>query len=184
MLDLADEHPFVCASQKGRNAPPPPFEEVAVWAVAQFRSWGGGAPAASVRDWRYVRSEHPAERLLHLTSTAPPYGTRHCFHKGRAHKSQNVMVTIDLLRGDAWQRCWDNECVHHRPCVVAGPRACGDAPRRALGETIRAKYQLPLLPAACIPNHLQLHRFEEECGLLAGTSACAVPGSSTGLVVD
>ena len=86
-------HPFVCASHKGRDAPPAPFEAVAAWAVAQFRSWGGGAPAASVRDWRYVRSAHPAERLLHLTAS----GTRYCFHKGRAHKSQNVMVTAARL---------------------------------------------------------------------------------------
>ena len=93
LLDLADMHPFVCASHKGRGAPPAPFEAVGAWAVAQFRSWGGGAPAASVRDWRYVRSEHPAERLLHLTAS----GTRHCFHKGRAHKSQNVMVTAARL---------------------------------------------------------------------------------------
>jgi len=88
LLDLADVHPFVCASHKGRGAPPAPFEAVAAWAVARFRSWGGGAPAASVRDWRYVRSAHPAERLLHLTAS----GTRYCFHKGREHKSQNVMV--------------------------------------------------------------------------------------------
>ena len=58
----------------------------------------------------------------------------------------------------------------------------------ALGETIRAKHPLPLPPAACLPDHLQLHRFEEECGLLApeiapeGHAPPAGP-SPTGLVV-
>ena len=177
LLDLADIHPFVCANHKGRGAPPAPFEAVAAWAVAQFRSWGGGAPAASVRDWRYVRSAHPAERLLHLTAS----GTRYCFHKARAHKSQNVMVrgepedphpnphpnptpkpapspltlttkleqvTVDLLRGEAWQRCWDGECVHHRPRLLAGPRA-----RAGVDGRLASRFPSPLTPAPSPPLH-------------------------------
>ena len=137
-------------------------------------------------------------------------------------------MTVDLLRGEAWQRCWDSECAHHRPRLVAGPRARAGvdgrlaspfpspltpeaspplhptltltphAARRtphpspvtrrshgqhsALGETIRAKHPLPLPPADCLPDHLQLHRFEEECGLLAPAGHSAAPGPSTGLV--
>ena len=48
------------------------------------------------------------EQLLHLT--APKRSTRFCHHLGREHKSQMTMISIDLISGIAWQRCWDAEC--------------------------------------------------------------------------
>ena len=67
-----DDHPFVRCRAKGSLPVPPPFEALAEYAAAQFRSWGGGANGASssrvVGGWRYLRSAHPNERLLHLTA--------------------------------------------------------------------------------------------------------------------
>ena len=130
-------------------------------------------PSAAVKEWRYVRSEHPTERLIHFTAE----GTRYCFHKHGQHKNNNVMVTVDLLRGEAWQRCWDKECVH----VVAGEGAFPGAPPSVLGGELRAKHVLTRPPADDLPDHLQLHRFEVDHGLITDTAEGV---SSDALLVD
>ena len=48
-----------------------------------------------------MAAEWPEERLLHLVAR----GGR-CAHVGRAHHSNNVMLTVDLMNGLAFQRCW------------------------------------------------------------------------------
>ena len=55
-------------------------------------------------------SEWPEERLLHLTAR----GGR-CAHVGRAHRANNSMLTIDVMDGLAWQRCFDHKCVVRLP---------------------------------------------------------------------
>ena len=131
-----------CA-RRASGEPPPPFDGLVAWATNEMGRWGGGASnACRVRRWqyvryspptgppqphiakpslcaspRYVRSEHPCERLLHLTAG----GTRWCFHRGRQHKSQLVMLTIDLLGGRAWQVRRDRLCqsnAHDQPSLM------------------------------------------------------------------
>ena len=53
----------------------------------------GVQASVGIGKWIYLRSEFPLERLLHLTAT----GTRFCFAKGRQHKGQHVMLTVDLV---------------------------------------------------------------------------------------
>mmetsp|Transcript_34130 Transcript_34130/g.81203 ORF Transcript_34130/g.81203 Transcript_34130/m.81203 type:complete len:91 (-) Transcript_34130:28-300(-) len=60
--------------------------------------------------WEYLVSEWPEERLLHLTAR----GGR-CAHVGRAHRANNSMLTIDVMDGLAWQRCFDHKCVVRLP---------------------------------------------------------------------
>lgn len=111
LLDFASsapQHPFIRCMLKGSGSPPSPFKQLGDWAVRQFNEWPnciGGTPC-SVKHWKYVRSEHPTELLLHLTAN----GTRYCFARGRQHRSQRVMISFDLLQRHAWQRCWDPDC--------------------------------------------------------------------------
>ena len=92
---------------KAQGFPPEPFRDLGVRAVEEARAWHGGFPQAKIDWWRYVRSRLPHERLLHLIFS----GTHFCFHLQREHKSHRTMISVDLLRGHAWQRCWDPECV-------------------------------------------------------------------------
>merc|ERR1719440_2449115 len=136
--DGAGAHPFIQASVHGKSGKPPaPFEALAEWAAEQFRSWSRGVADAhvDVNGWRYVRGDHPGEQLLHLSAQ----GTRYCFHKGREHRAQKVMITIDLLRHRAWQRCWDPECKHiHRR---NGCQEQGDAAAKICYD-VKAKHSL------------------------------------------
>ena len=82
---------------------PAPLEALHGWAAEQLTRFIGGAAVS----WRYERASMPAEALLHITGSARGV----CAHIERAHTSWNTMVTIDILNGIAWQRCWDQECV-------------------------------------------------------------------------
>ena len=98
------------------------------------------------------------ERVIHLTAQ----GTRHCFNIGRQHKSNNVILTVDLVSGMAYQACYDKECVHHVT------KTDGGAPAGPLGGTLKAMEGLDLTPANCLPDHMQLHLFEYQQNALKG----------------
>lgn len=86
---------------------PAAFAPLVHWGAAKLHDLGGG----SLASWRLEHATHPAEVLLHLTGTERGV----CSHLGRAHQSQHIMFTLDLLNGLAWQRCWDQRCVRTLP---------------------------------------------------------------------
>ena len=55
------------------------------------------------------------------------------------------MVTIDLVAGRAWHRCWDASC--------------------AAADGTAARHELPLPPAAAVPSLEALLEFERVRGL-------------------
>ena len=134
---LGPRHPYLKCMRHGDRSPPEPFARLADWATEQFGKWGGPFGAASarcgVRSWRYVRSDYPQECLIHLVAE----GTRYCFTRGRQHKSHSVMLTVDLVAGVAWQRCYDAE-----DCVET---LAGD------GAVINAKHLIFRTAASALP---------------------------------
>ena len=140
--------PYVVASSKGSDRPPAPFGALADYAVAQMRAWGGGYPNAKIQAWSYVRSKQfggiPGECLLHLTDSKKG---GYCAHRKCEHKSQKAIVTLDLMSGRAWHRCWDDDCVVGG---AGGPKA---------------KHELPRPPAAAVPPLEELLDFELRQGL-------------------
>ena len=80
------------------------------------------------------------EQLLHLTAR----GTRYCFSRGRQHQSQLVMLTIDLIRAVAYQRCWDAvDCVE-----------------LVRGVTLKCKHRTGRPPASALPSTADIDAFE------------------------
>jgi hypothetical protein len=61
------------------------------------------------------------------------------------------MLSIDLLGGGVWQRCWDSEC------VVRVPPARGGEGRAV---ELKAKHRVCRLPAAEFPTWEEVHAFE------------------------
>lgn len=154
LLDLprsiGPAHPYLRFISRGDGTPPEPFGKLATWAITEFNSWGGVVPqgrSCGIRSWRYLRSEYPNERLLHLTAR----GTRYCFSRGRQHQGQNVMISVDLLQGRAWQRCWDNT-----DCVV---RVADHMGKESL---IKAKQAISRPSASLLPTFAELQEFERE----------------------
>ena len=149
LLDFPQERrrpPFIAASCRGTGAPPAePFGALAAYAVSQMQGWGSGYPNAAVQQWAYVRSKRcagtPGEALLHLTAR----GRGFCAHLRREHRSQKAMVSVDLVSGRAWHRCWDASC-------------------RAADGTA-ARHELPQPPAAAVPSLEELLDFERARGL-------------------
>ena len=84
------------------------------------------------------------ECLLHLTDSKKG---GYCAHRKCEHKSQKAIVTLDLMSGRAWHRCWDDDC------VVGGPGGP------------KAKHELPRPPAAAVPPLEELLDFELRQGL-------------------
>ena len=140
---IGPRHPFVKWKSSGSDAPPPPFAALARWARDEFARWGDAHALVRVDRWLYVMAAHPHERLLHLTAA----GTRFCFHKGCAHKSNLTMISVDLHSGVAWQRCWDSQdCVETKH-----------------GRRFKAKHRLPRRPSAnVLPSLAELERFERD----------------------
>jgi len=149
LLDLVQSisHPFICAKTHGGGMPPLPFSPLAEWALQQIRAFGAGFPGATIGGWRYCRSAHPTEALLHLM----PKGTRFCYHIGREHRSQNTMLTISLIKERAWQRCWDADCV---------------VPSNVPAMNLKAKHSCSSPPPSLVPSLLDLIRFERSRRLL------------------
>ena len=108
---------------------PEPLQALFGWATEQLARCSGGAAMS----WRYERASSPEEALLHITGDANGV----CAHIGREHTSWHVMVTVDILNGLAWQRCWDHRCVR----VVA-----------ADGAYVKAKHALGAVPEECLPS--------------------------------
>ena len=144
---VGPRHPFVRYMSRGSEVPPPPFRQLALWATRELASWGCAADGGGsrVRKWAYIRSQYPRECYLHLTAS----GTRYCFARGRQHRSQLVMLTVDLLGGAAWQRCWDNvDCIAHVTAPNGQPRQ------------LKLKHPLRPPPRETMPNEQQLGAFE------------------------
>ncbi|KAL1526788.1 hypothetical protein AB1Y20_015484 [Prymnesium parvum] len=145
---LGPAHPFVRCALKGSGSPPHQFNEIERWAVQQFGQWGTGhtGTVCKVLTWKYLRSEHPVEILLHLTAR----GTRYCFARGRPHKNQSVMLSVDLIGRRAWQRCWDSDCV--------------TLTREGEGSNIalKSKHELERPPPDAVPSLPVLMHFEAE----------------------
>jgi hypothetical protein len=145
LLDLPrTKHPFIAFCFHSPSAMPPrPFMALAEWAVKEFGRWGterhGARAGCAVKGWTYVRAEHPPEALLHLVAT----GTRYCFGRGRQHKSQAVMLTVNLLTGTAWQRCYDVDCIEYSG-----------------GVALKAKHRVGLVPFGTLPTHVDRASFE------------------------
>jgi hypothetical protein len=99
-------HPRVLQRRGGAGLPPPPLAELARWGAGELSRLG----SHGVARWEYLVSDWPEERLLHLTALGG-----HCAHVGRAHRANNIMLTIDVMNGLAWQRCFDHECVVRLP---------------------------------------------------------------------
>lgn len=145
-VDGAVSHPCVLVSKKGQGSPPPPFGALAAWAIDVFRSWPHDAPqgGVGVQCWSYVRSNSPSETILHLTAN----GTRWCFHRQRQHRSNKVMLSIDISKCRAWQRCWDKDCVVM--CCAASGVQC----------PLKAHYEERPPPAYSLPSKQQVDNFE------------------------
>jgi hypothetical protein len=107
---------------------PAPLKALHGWAAEQLKRFSGGAAVS----WRYERASMPAEALLHITGSARGV----CAHIERAHTSWKTMVTVDILNGIAWQRCWDQQCVR-----VVSERAY-----------VKARHTLGAVPEDCLPG--------------------------------
>ena len=81
------------------------------------------------REWRYERAAQPRELLVHFDGRGGV-----CDHIGRPHRRNNIMVTVDVLNGVAWQRCWDDECRRGRD-----------------GAHVKARSLLAAPPASAVP---------------------------------
>ena len=47
-----------------------------------------------------------------------------CGNVGRAHKSNGIMIDVDLSRGLAYQWCWDPDCRGYRSAPISVPQQC------------------------------------------------------------
>ena len=125
-------HPRVTRRRCGKGLPPKPLDGLGQWGAAELAR-RGAAPAS----WRYEVAEWPTERLLHLVGC----GGR-CEHVGRQHASENIMITIDLCNGIAWQRCYDRAC---RVSVGRGHR--------------KARHLIGVVPSHLVPCHAQISSY-------------------------
>ena len=132
------------ARRSGRGAPPPPFDRLARWGAAQLRRLGcpargsgiaAGGAGAVIASWLVQVLE--GELLLRLI----PWAGGLCACRGREHRSNSVLLSIDLSTGEAFQQCFDRQCIMPRngghvvastPVGVAG---AGCLPARSAVQT-------------------------------------------------
>lgn len=97
-------HPFVLHRVRHSGPLPPELDRLGRWASAMLRRMQ--CCSDRILMWEYVRTEHPPEQLLHITGEGGQ-----CHHINRRHAQQNIMLSIDLQNGVAYQRCWDRGCI-------------------------------------------------------------------------
>ena len=121
------------------------------WPTTRWRRCARGAAATRTPKsrrgatcGRRGAAARTGECLLHLTDSKKG---GYCAHRKCEHKSQKAIVTLDLMSGRAWHRCWDDDC------VVGGPGGP------------KAKHELPRPPAAAVPPLEELLDFELRQGL-------------------
>ena len=127
-------HPFIACTLAGTGTSPAPLEQLGVWGAEQLCHLGAGPLLL----WRYERATEPVEVLMHLTGSGGV-----CHHIGRSHRSCSIMVSIDMVSWQAWQRCWDQSCVV-----------------RSRGGYVKAKKALGIVPPASRPGSNELSAFE------------------------
>ena len=106
-------HRLRAPRRSGRGAPPAPLDRLGRWGAAQLRRLGclprGGGiaaagPGAVVQQWLALALE--GEWMLRLI----PYAGGRCACIGRPHRSRQIVLTIDLRTGEAYQQCLDVTC--------------------------------------------------------------------------
>ena len=140
---------------------PAPLEALHGWAAEQLTRFIWGAAVS----WRYERASMPAEALLHITGSARGV----CAHIERAHTSWNTMVTIDILNGIAWQRCWDQECVRvvSERAYVKARHTLGAVPEGGLPTKPGSHGTQPvIITSLTIENHYDVEYYVYELSAL------------------
>jgi hypothetical protein len=121
-----------------------PFDRLLPW----VRDLASSLPDAKQNgpvflDARYERSKD--EAYVHFTISR--CFSSHCNFVGRAHKQNNIMVSIDLVSKVAYQRCWDVQC--------RDPERGNRKARQTLSTPP---------PGGALPSKGELAQFELECG--------------------
>lgn len=141
LLDFGKE--VVARKQLGHDIPCP-FKALVPW----IERLAADIPGA-MRSGRAIRLAHyeysEKEAYVHFTLNRGYASYCHCI--GRPHSEQNIMISVDLLDGIAYQRCWDKSC---REPVTKGS----------------AKHILSCQPpAGSLPTKEDLDKFDAEAGL-------------------
>ena len=121
-----------------------PFKALVPWVEMLAAELPG-----AMRSGRAVRVAHyeysEKEAYVHFTLNRGYASYCHCI--GRPHSEQNIMISIDLFDGIAYQRCWDRSC---KDSVTKG---C-------------AKHVLSCQPpTGALPTKEDLDKYDTEAGL-------------------
>ena len=141
LLDFGKE--LVARKSLGHDIPRP-FRALVPW----IERLAADLPGA-MRSGRAIGVAHyeysEKEAYVHFTLKRGYASYCHCI--GRPHAEQNIMISVDLFDGIAYQRCWDKSC---REPVTKGS----------------AKHILSCQPpAGSLPTKDELDKFDAEAGL-------------------
>ena len=141
LLDFGKE--VVARKSLGRDIPHP-FKALIPWVEKLAADLPGAMKVGqAVRVANYEYSEK--EAYVHFTLKRSYASYCHCI--GRPHMGQNIMISIDLFDGIAYQRCWDT--------------TCKDSETKG-----RAKHILSCQPpAGAMPTKQDLEVFDANCGI-------------------
>ena len=141
LLDFGKE--VVARKSLGHDIPHP-FKGLIPWVEKLAADLPGAMKAGrAVRVARYEYSEK--EAYVHFTLNRSYASYCHCI--GRPHSEQNIMISIDLFDGIAYQRCWD--------------RSCKDSETKGSAKHILSCQP----PAGVMPTKQDLEKFDAEGGL-------------------
>ena len=85
-------------------------------AASVCRARAVGRRRAIVALWQHWRRALSLRgRGVARGAAASPRRGGRCAHVGRPHHSNNVMLTVDLMNGLAFERCYDHQCVVRLP---------------------------------------------------------------------
>ena len=141
LLDFGKE--AVARKSLGHDIPHP-FKALIPWVEKLAADIPGAQKAGrAICSARYEYSEK--EAYVHFTLNRSYSSYCHCI--GRPHSEQNIMISIDLFDGIAYQRCWDT--------------SCKDSETKGSAKHILSCQP----PAGAMPTKQELETFDAESGL-------------------
>jgi len=141
LLDFGKE---VVAKKSLGHDIPRPFRALVPWVERLAADLPG-----AMRSGRAISCSHyeysEKEAYVHFTLNRGYASYCHCI--GRPHSEQNIMISVDMFGGIAYQRCWD--------------RSCRDSETKGSAKHILSCQP----PAGSLPTKDALDKFDAEAGL-------------------
>lgn len=91
------------------------------FALEQLGNLGG--TKGSISGWSIYTTNKTNNKYANYRIRYQIHGNRYCSNIKRQHKSNGIILEIDIVNAQLYQSCWDPDCRHYRSEEIHVPLA-------------------------------------------------------------